>query len=269
MRRSNGRVLRGLGLLALTLVLLLAGPLFMLAGPRIDLGSHWASADRSSAGLAPLPERTPEAVIQIYAARAFNWRGAFGVHTWIATKPAGASSYRVHQVTRWSYSASTQRSAPDRAWFGNSPWLLADYRGAAAARMIPLINDAAAAYPLAGRYRVWPGPNSNTFVAWVVRQVPGLRVQLPALAVGKDYLIDGPFAAAPSGSGYQFAVGGVIGILVALEEGIELNLLGLTLGVDFTKPALKLPGIGRVGFPQSVMGTVMTQEGRVLQTPAQ
>nr|WP_297459598.1 DUF3750 domain-containing protein [uncultured Halomonas sp.] len=256
MKRTSARVLRGLGLLLLTLILLLAGPLFMLAGPQIDLGSHWASADRSSTGLAPLPERTPEAVVQIYAARAFNWRGAFGVHTWIATKPADASSYRVHQVTRWSHpGTSSRRSVPDRAWFGNSPWLLADYRGAAAARMIPQITDAVAAYPLAGHYRAWPGPNSNTFVAWVVKQVPGLRVQMPALAVGKDYLIGGPLAATPSGSGYQFALGGVLGILVALEEGIEINLLGLTLGVDFTAPALKLPGIGRVGFPQPVMGT--------------
>lgn len=265
MRRTSARVLRGLGLLLMTLILLLAGPLFMLAGPQVDLGGHWASADRSSAGLAPLPERTPQAVVQIYAARAFNWRGAFGVHTWIATKPAGASSYLVHQVTRWSHpSATTRRSAPDRAWFGNPPWLLADYRGDAAARMIPLITDAVAAYPLSGHYQAWPGPNSNTFVAWVVRQVPGLRVQLPALAVGKDYLVDGPFAEVPSGSGYQFALGGMFGILVALEEGIELNLLGLTLGVDFTKPALKLPGIGRVGFPQPVMGTtdLETKENR-------
>jgi hypothetical protein len=43
---------------------------------------------------------------------------------------------------------------------------------------------------------------------------------------------------------------GALGVLVGLEEGIELNLLGLTLGIDFIAPALKLPGVGRVGFPQ-------------------
>ncbi len=255
MKRTLRHVLQGMGLLSLTLLLLLAGPLLMLAGPNVDLGSHWASADRSSVGLAPSPEKTPDAVVQVYAARAFNWRGAFGVHTWIATKAEGAANYRVYQVTRWSRSrVAASHRAPDRAWFGNRPWLLADYRGEVAARMIPRIDQAVAAYPAVDRYRVWPGPNSNTFVAWVIRRVPGLQVPLPSTAIGKDYLLDGVLAAAPSGSGYQFSLGGVVGILVALEEGVELNLLGLTLGVDMTAPALELPGIGRVGFAQPVMG---------------
>jgi hypothetical protein len=30
------------------------------------------------------------------------------------------------------------------------------------------------------------------------------------------------------------------------EEGLELNVLGLVFGVDLRRPALKLPGIGRV-----------------------
>ena len=36
-------------------------------------------------------------------------------------------------------------------------------------------------------------------------------------------------------------------MLVALEEGMEVNLLGLTLGIDPLDLALKLPGIGRLG----------------------
>jgi len=34
---------------------------------------------------------------------------------------------------------------------------------------------------------------------------------------------------------------------MARDEGIELNLLGLSLGIDFSRPALKLPFIGRLG----------------------
>jgi hypothetical protein len=33
------------------------------------------------------------------------------------------------------------------------------------------------------------------------------------------------------------------------DEGLELNLLGLTFGVDVRRPALKLPAIGRLGMP--------------------
>jgi hypothetical protein len=40
---------------------------------------------------------------------------------------------------------------------------------------------------------------------------------------------------------------GLLGVTLAREEGIELNLLGMNFGIDFYKPALKLPFIGRLG----------------------
>nr|WP_051087979.1 DUF3750 domain-containing protein [Halomonas lutea] len=247
--------LRSLAVLGLVGILMLGGPLVMLAGPTIDLNSHWSTADRSVAGLAPTPEEAHEAVVQVYAARAFNWRGAFGVHTWIATKAEGDTFYRVYEVTRWrgAVHVSRQRS-PDRAWYGNPPQLLASYYGDAAARLILPIEAAAAAYPRAGQYRIWPGPNSNTFTAWIIRQVPGLRVHLPPTAIGKDYLIDGWATTAPSESGYQIALGGLVGILVARDEGVEINLLGLVFGIDYAVPALKFPGIGRLGFESPALG---------------
>ena len=68
-------------------------------------------------------------------------------------------------------------------------------------------------------------------------------------AVGKDFLPGGAFfAVAPSGSGFQVSVFGVAGVLIAADEGLELNLLGLNIGVDFAAPALKLPALGRLGF---------------------
>ena len=44
--------------------------------------ADWRSARRDSSGQAPDPAVVSEAVIQVYAARAVSWRGAFGVHTW-------------------------------------------------------------------------------------------------------------------------------------------------------------------------------------------
>jgi hypothetical protein len=37
-------------------------------------------------------------------------------------------------------------------------------------------------------------------------------------------------------------------------EGIEINFLGAVIGIDLRRPALKLPGLGRIGF-NSGMGT--------------
>lgn len=48
--------------------------------------SDWRTASREPAGIAPSPEQTTEAVIEVYAADAFSWRGWFAVHTWIAVK---------------------------------------------------------------------------------------------------------------------------------------------------------------------------------------
>jgi hypothetical protein len=249
-------LLRWLLSLAALLGLLLVGPVWILASNQVVTGSHWSSLDRSSSGIAPDPAVSSEAVVQVYSARAYNWRGAFGEHIWIATKMENAYSYRLHQVLSWRRpTVVSSVDTPDRAWFGNPPTLLADYRGDAAAQMIPLIASAAANYPNADLYRIWPGPNSNSFIAWVIREVPGLEVTLPVTAIGKDYIFNGVFAPAPSGTGYQLSLGGVVGIMLALEEGIELNLFGLSVGIDIMRPALKLPGIGRLGMPARVLGS--------------
>ena len=109
------------------------------------------------------------------------------------------------------------------------------------------MEAAALSYPYRTQYRAWPGPNSNSFTAWVGRAVPELRLDLPPTAVGNDYL--GPLsfvARAPSGTGYQFSFFGRFGLLAAREEGLEINLLGLNFGIDPLAPALRLPGVGSV-----------------------
>jgi hypothetical protein len=224
-----------------------------------SLQRPWWSAERGSAGLSPDPKRTPVALVQVFAARAVGWRGAVGVHTWFATKEPDASNYTRYEVLGWGVGRgrSAVRSGagvPDGYWFGARPTLLAELRGAAAERAIAIIEEAVRDYPYARRYQIWPGPNSNTFTAYIARLIPELRVNLPPTAVGKDYLPwSAPMAKAPSGTGVQLNVGGVMGLLIAGQEGIEIQLLGLTLGVDLNRPALKLPGLGRIGLDSSIV----------------
>ncbi|MDA0340833.1 MAG: hypothetical protein O3B74_04450 [Proteobacteria bacterium] len=42
---------------------------------------HWSEARRDSSRQAPDPKREFDPVVQVYAGRAWGWRGAFGVHT--------------------------------------------------------------------------------------------------------------------------------------------------------------------------------------------
>ena len=212
----------------------------------------WRNASSERVGLAPDPATAREAVVQAYAARTWGWRGYFGVHTWIAVKPESAPEYTVYEVIgwrlRWEDSAIAIRNrAPDERWFGSRPELLAEKRGDEAAALIGRIDRAAREYPYAAEYTMWPGPNSNTFTAWIGRAVPELGLDLPPTAIGKDYLGSRLFATAPSGSGMQISVLGLLGVTASAVEGLELNVLGLTFGIDPFSPAIKLPLIGRIG----------------------
>ena len=233
----------------------LIGPLWVATSGAISLNSDWRTANRQSAGIAPDPATTPGAVVQVYAARAFNWRGLFAVHTWIATKAAGASHYTVHQVLGWNQWSGrpvveSRQDIPDRYWYAAAPEILCDVRGEEAQALIAPIEAAVARYAYPRTYRLWPGPNSNTFVAHVARAVPALGLAMPSTAIGKDFLSDGAwFGRAPSGTGYQLSLGGAFGLLIARREGLELNVLGAVFGLDPLHLGLKLPGIGRVGFP--------------------
>jgi hypothetical protein len=230
------------------------GPVIAAATGMAKLDGDWRTASRDSAGIAPDPARLREAIVQVYGARAFNWRGAFAVHTWIAVKRRDAATYRVYEVIGWRHwhgqNPLVERDDrhPDRKWYGAAPTVYLERRGAEAEALIVDIEAAVADYPFQDVYRTWPGPNSNTFTAYVGRQVPGLQLDLPPTAVGKDYLGATTFAAAsPSGTGFQLSAFGLLGVLIGREEGLEINLLGLTLGIDPLDPAIKLPGIGRLG----------------------
>jgi hypothetical protein len=237
------------------MVALLIGPLGIVASGRVDLGTQWRSASRDTSGQAPDPAVETGAVVQVYGARTVRWRGAFGIHSWIAVKRSGAAEYTNYQVLGWrayrgGRAVDVRRGAiPDGHWFGEVPDLLAERRGAGVDALIDRIEEAVAGYPWPDRYRVWPGPNSNTFVAHIARRVPELGVDLPPTAIGKDFL--GPttfFAATPSGTGWQVSLYGLLGASLAWEEGIEVNLLGLSAGLDVNDLALRLPGLGRVGL---------------------
>ncbi len=217
----------------------------------------WWQARRDSSGQAPDPAATPEAVIQVYAARTVGWKGVLGVHTWIALKRSGAAQYARYEVIGWGVDRGASalrvnRTGPDNYWFGSRPELLADVRGDGVDILIDRVEAAVGAYPYPSSYRTWPGPNSNTFTAFIGRAVPELRLDLPPTAVGKDFLPGGaPVGLAPSGTGVQVSLLGLAGVLVGWEEGVEVNLLGLTFGLDWNRPALKLPGLGRVGVPDA------------------
>lgn len=215
----------------------------------------WSNAPRGSTGLAPDPRIHGEAIVQIYNARAFAWRGIFATHPWIVVKRSGATAYTRYEVVGWGAGSKlrTDYATADGLWYGSEPSLLVDLRGPQVDALIDRIESAVATYPFKDVYVTWPGPNSNTFLAHVAREVPELRLDIPASAVGKDYRPwNRPVGYAPSGTGVQVSILGLVGATLAVEEGIEFNVLGLAFGVDLLRPALRLPAIGRLGLAEGV-----------------
>ncbi|MEM6050918.1 DUF3750 domain-containing protein [Erwinia sp. P7711] len=214
-------------------------------------GQSWSTARRDSAEMAPDPVTFRQmAIVQVYVAPTFGWRGLFAVHPWIIFKKAGETQFSRYEVVSWGSSNVIRENyaLPDGYWFGAKPQLIVDHRGTAAAAMIPQIEKAIKSYPWPHTYRVWPGPNSNTFLAHIGREVPTLRLDLPANAIGKDFRpLKNPVGLPPSGRGLQLSLLGVLGLTLGGEEGLEVNILGFNMGIDVKSPALRLPFVGRLG----------------------
>jgi hypothetical protein len=212
---------------------------------------NWQTADSSSAGLLPLPSHHPEAVIRVYGARTVRWKAIFAIHTWIVVKDRNAATYTRYDYTAWGEPIRTNGFAADARWFGVAPETIAAVDGPEAGRLIPKIRHVIENYKFrtSGDYNAWPGPNSNTFVQAVLDAVPELKTVLPPTAIGKDYPYRGEWVGlTSSGTGVYASLGGYVGLTIGWVEGLEVNFLGAVVGLDIRRPALKLPGIGRLGM---------------------
>jgi hypothetical protein len=175
-------------------------------------------------------------------------------------KPENAATWNRYDVVGWGQPLRTNGWAPDGRWFGDTPRVLVDVRGPAAAALIPRVKAAIESYGYThfGDYRIWPGPNSNTFTASVLRAIPELETTLPPNALGKDFRPRPYLGLTDSGTGIEASLWGLLGLKVGWIEGIELNFFGLVAGLDLRHPAVKLPGFGRLGI----------EDGTALAAPA-
>jgi Protein of unknown function (DUF3750) len=238
------------------LLLLIIAPLLVSTASYLlgDRRGNWQTADRSSAGLLPAPSEHPDAMIRVFAARTVRWRGIFAVHTWIVVKERGAATYTRYDYTAWGEPIRVNGFAADGRWFGAIPQALVSVDGQEAEKLIPTIHSVVENYRFRayGDYSAWPGPNSNTFVQAVLDAIPELDAVLPPTAIGKDYPYRGNWVGlTPSRTGVFVSLGGYLGVTIGWIEGLELNVLGGVIGVDIRRPALKFPGIGRLGVSQA------------------
>jgi hypothetical protein len=116
--------------------------------------------------------------------------GAFASHYWFTVvHPGRCDRWEVWQsrnaggVSRGYLHCNLK--APDDGVGGGPAQLAMEWAGEAALKLRAILENPAG-YPHCDHYLPWPGPNSNTFVAWVLRQA-GIEFPLPWRAIGKDY----------------------------------------------------------------------------------
>jgi len=174
------------------------------------------------------------------------WYTRFAHHTWIDVKHGDEAHWMRVEVLDES-SGAQAGAIPARTARMDTRWqrdvrLLKLIRGERAQRIAAVIEELTQAQHELYRksYRAWPGPNSNTLVADLAREIPELSLCFDPNAVGKDYA--GWFSAGATASKTGVRVDTPpLGFAVGLHEGVELHFLGLTLGVSLVPPRLNLP----------------------------
>jgi hypothetical protein len=202
---------------------------------------------------------------------------AFAHHAWFDIRPDGVERWvRLevdHKLVAREISAS--RALEDTRW-GMPVRVLASWHGEEALSEISPLFDAARsqidptdtesrsalsdpiedsedeqglgwqAHDWCLKYEAWPGPNSNTFISTLLEEVPGLRSELDHNSVGKDWTDGVRVGGTDGGLGVEIDTT-YIGMAAGLRQGLELHLAGLTTGVTFWPPALKIPFLPRIG----------------------
>jgi hypothetical protein len=211
--------------------------------------ANWREADWTSTKILPDPQKDASARVAILAARTGGFKGAFAVHSWIVIKRQGEPHYDRYDVVGWGIPVRKNAYAPDGRWYSNAPDIIWQATGGDAEALIPKIEKAIFTYPynVKGGYRLWPGPNSNTFVASIMRAVPEINAVLPSNAVGRDYLSGGRFFAYDPRGDAHLTLFGLIGFSAGIKSGFEMHFLGLVAGLDFAHPGIKVPAFGRFG----------------------
>ncbi len=178
------------------------------------------------------------------------WYAQFATHGWMDVRwKEGAPWTRIEIITPQSgvrVDAITDETAhSDLRWEDRPVRVRGVLRGSEATEAAAVILEEARAYA-DDDYRSIPGPNSNTFMAEMVRKAPHLRTTMHHNAVGKDYASPIKLTSTPSKTGGRLDTPW-IGAAIGLQEGLEVHVLGLQLGVAFWPPRICIPFLPEIG----------------------
>jgi uncharacterized protein DUF3750 len=166
-------------------------------------------------------------------------------HPWFAVRKKGETRWETYEVggggsedDPFEHHSAYGDPIVHKIWRGDE----AERAAECIARVSPEVKER-----IERDYVFYPGPNSNTFGDVVLRRCK-LHASLPSTSVGKDWRGWIGAGVTSEGTGLQLETP-IVGLKVGLKEGVELHVLGVSVGIDLWPPAIIVPlGPGRLGF---------------------
>ncbi len=131
-----------------------------------------------------------ETIVQLRAAK-IPIIGQIAIHYWyVVVQENRATRWEVWQkpdLSPESWGYLHKNLMPFDAGVGNgTSWLEISWTGKSAVQFTEIIENSPKNYPYKDCYRYFPGPNSNTYVQWILNQVNS-DYRLSIKGIGKYY----------------------------------------------------------------------------------
>lgn len=181
-------------------------------------------------------------IVQLRAAKIPTIIGYIAVHYWFVI-------INNSQIDRWEIwqTANLHKQSwghlyknllqPEQGVGNGDSWLEYEWTGKNADLLIEIIENSPNNYQYNYLYRYWPGPNSNTYIQWVLNTA-NLNYFLSSHGIGKDYL--GLIGFRKTKQIMQFSTP-LLGFKIMLFTEIELHILTLTFGIKIKPFLIKTP----------------------------
>lgn len=130
-------------------------------------------------------------LVQLRAAKIPGIIGLIAVHYWLViVKKSQCDRWEVWQKANcgklsWGHLHKNLMVYNQGVGNGDS-WVEYEWEGEKADRLIEIIENSPYTYPFNYKYRYFPGPNSNTYVQWILKEAK-TDYRLGKLGIGKGY----------------------------------------------------------------------------------
>ncbi|CDN15112.1 MAG: DUF3750 domain-containing protein [Richelia sp.] len=181
--------------------------------------------------------------VELRAAKLPSIIGYIAVHYWFVI----IRDSKIQRWEIWQYAGRCQESwghlhknlMPYESGVGNGgSWIEKEWQGETADILAKIIEKSHKTYEHNFLYRYYPGPNSNTYVQWVLNK-GNTNYLVSALGIGKDYTQK--LGIQRYNQVVHFALLFFGGFKYIQGKEFELHIFGLTIGMKFKPLLWKLP----------------------------